>query len=381
MRAKHKPRSGATTVGEAVNDTGPRPTDTVTGWPCPTCSDTTTLTADEHAVLLYTAAGHGARQIADHSGRTENHVRRTLGTLRTALGAAGPEQVVDIACRLGLVPPTVPDLDLDAAGIGEPHLDIVTASTHGLTAAEAAEVLGLEEQGVLALRRALFSATGLVRMTAVIALLHALGRLPAGHPCPAPHCVVTNASAASTVRAGVAHWARQMSQQADTRLAYATAAHRLVAETARLATVTRELRIATALAENAREQAQAALGQARTVADVWTALAASRPQVAAVTRAAQDATRLADTADTRSRRILADLAQGEQLARQLGEQLADARLLWRDMGPAVKELALHRADTGARGSAPLPGPAAPGPPSGSDGRPPVPADRRPWRRS
>ncbi|WP_405008325.1 hypothetical protein OHV13_33255 [Kitasatospora purpeofusca] len=356
-----------------TDDTGPQPTDTVTGWPCPTCSDTVAVTVHQHAVLLYTAAGRGTRLIAQHTGLKESRVNATLTSLRTALGAGSPEQVVDIACRLGLVPPTVPDVDLDTTDIGEPHIDVVTSAAHGLTTAEIAELLGLEEQDVVALRRALFDATGLSRMTAVIALLHALGKLPATHPCPRPDCVETNArSAASTAADGVARWSKQMYQQAGTRLAYATAAHRLTTATGRLDTVTRELRFATALAEAAREQAQAALGQARTVADVCTTLAASKPRVAEVARAAEAANRRADTADTRARQLLADLAHGEQLAEKFGEQLADAQMLWKDMAPAVHELANLRATVNL-------GPVPPPVPPGSGGRPPVPAELRPWR--
>ncbi|MFB7677039.1 hypothetical protein ACFC26_37120 [Kitasatospora purpeofusca] len=353
----------------------PTTDDTVTGRPCPTCRDTVTLTSHEHAVLLYVVAGRGTRLIAQHTGLKEPRVSATLVTLRSALGAANREQVVDTACRLGLVPPAVPDVDLDTTDIGEPHIDVVTAAAHGLTTARTAEALGLEEADVIAVRRALFDATGLSRMTALIALFHALGKLTATHPCPRPDCVAANAGgAASTAADGVARWSQQMFQQAGTRLAHATAAHRLTTATARLAAVTRELQFATAQAEAAREQAQAALGQARNVADVWTALAASKPRVAEVARAAEAANRRADTADTRARQLLADIAQGEQLAQKLGEQLTDARLLWKDMGPAVQDLVDLRARI-------TPGPVrSPDPPgSGAGGRPPVPAELRPWR--
>ncbi|MFB7470010.1 hypothetical protein [Kitasatospora sp. NPDC056184] len=305
--------------------------------------------------------------------RRERDIHSQFVALRTALDAATIVQAVDTGCRLGLIPLALPTPDL--ASLGDTHITVIALAAAGHTMAETAQVTDLSEREVGALRNAVYGALGVSDPAAAVVVLHALGRLPATHPCARAGCIEANRQTGpEAVRDAVRRGFEQLLRKADTQAAYATAVRRLHAVTSRLDTATRDLQHATDMVAAAEAQAQQALGQAHSVAEALDRLAGAFPLVQDAIRQAREAGRIAAKADERARDLLVAVKEGRQQAEVLGELIGDARLMWMDMGPAVKTLAEHRTTTGPA----VPGRVPDDPAFG--GRPPIPQECRPWRR-
>ncbi|WP_316521165.1 helix-turn-helix transcriptional regulator [Kitasatospora brasiliensis] len=152
----------------------------VHGRACPLCGARVSVSAVLHEVLCLMASGASNAQIGGGRGEARGGylVRRVLA----CLGASRRAHAVDLACRLGLV-----DMPAEVRppyqGI-PPHLRasaVLLAS--GLSYREAAERQGRSPSAVRADRHLLYGRLGASGGAHAVYLLHALQKLPAGHPC------------------------------------------------------------------------------------------------------------------------------------------------------------------------------------------------------
>ncbi|MFE2723971.1 hypothetical protein [Kitasatospora sp. NPDC059327] len=338
--------------------------DRVAGLPCPTCGNPVTLSADQHAILLYAAAGLTYSHIAYHLDWTDARVLHHYTALRKTLGAQSLPHAVSIGCRAGLIPPILPERPLSVLNAAQ--LRVFTLIAQGLGNAAIATAIGSSVTAVRRVRTQVYQITGQREATAVVAVLHGLNALPASHPCPRASCTAANDLSARTAGADHAtiarRWAQRMFQQAELRMRHAAAHRRLADLTMDLARSTRDLNVALRATDEAHQQVLQALHITTATRDTRETAAAALRAAQAADQVAQDAHRTAlrawQTADAANERA----TRGAGQAMRLRALVAGAQRTWTSAEPDLRHAAEQR-------SAEL-GPA----------REPLPADHRPWRR-
>ncbi|MFE3505323.1 sigma factor-like helix-turn-helix DNA-binding protein [Kitasatospora sp. NPDC059146] len=158
----------------------------VRGLPCPGCRTALALTRGEHTVLDAVARGATTDDIGHLLRPGQDTGSQGLGSraihdVLRVLGATSRTQAVDIACRAKLLTP--PYLRPPAGGIAAPQRSTAELLAAGLTYQEIAEQLGLPERTIRSRLRRLFADLGATGGPNAIWSLHAIGELPAHHPC------------------------------------------------------------------------------------------------------------------------------------------------------------------------------------------------------
>ncbi|MER7671337.1 helix-turn-helix transcriptional regulator [Kitasatospora sp. NPDC096128] len=162
----------------------------VRGLPCPDCHTTHALTRGELAILDNLARGATTDDIGrllnpghdPDSLTSSNRIYRAINDVLHVLGAKTRVHAVDIGCRTQLL--TMP------SGV-RPPVDGVTAQqvrtaallASGLTYQEIAEQLGVPDRTVRSRLNRLYADLGAAGGPHAVWSLHAIGALPAHHPC------------------------------------------------------------------------------------------------------------------------------------------------------------------------------------------------------